>query len=774
MKVLSTLMAMMLVFTCIGTANAQNGLICPEEILVEPLECGTYALSIPNIDTNVSVDWFVGGLLQDSTTDNLIYNQDSGGMVAVMAIYNSQECGTTELATNFEAQDCGCSADFTLNVDGNMITATPESSQNPDTFYIWEVNGSAVSTDFILEYEVTGCGDVEVTLVQEGPVCNEQSTEMASVDCPCPETMTIEEVTCGEYTATIDTEDTNVVVQWFVGGVEQPVNDQSITILAEMAGPLDVFAFVTTEGCDGGSEIEEAIMVPDCDCNASFTENVNNNMGVFTPVEDDEQGVFYTWSVNGSSVSQSYIFEYTFEECGDFEICLTRENPMTGCLENTCTNVMIECECPEAIAIENPTCGNYVFSIANADANGTVQWFVGGEEQDSNGTSIEVMFDMSGTYDIFAVYNDINCMDIELETAVEVPNCECDASFNADVMDNDGVFTPVLPFNENFFYYWSVNGSTVFEGYAFETTFEVCGEYEVCLLIEGLDCEDLSCQTFDIECDNCAIDVQVNAENGDIYSFQALTEATMVNWSVNGQFIQAGLEFVYEFGPGEYEVCAEVSDMECAGGSSACVDIINPGAADCTELTYVIAFDSMLDAELMAPYIISAIDVNIEDGIEVNSNNMQTTISACVADGCYNFDLDLGMGIDVAFEVMAYVNGELEFTYNAAAMDQNASFDVGVNVECTDNVNNLSAISINAYPNPANQTLNLDLPSDLNNARLFITDARGSVVRNMTQVNAGMSSISVADLANGMYTITVLGTQGNSAVQFNSRVVVQH
>lgn len=773
MKVLSTLMAMMLVFACIGTANAQNGLICPEEILVEPLECGTYALSIPNIDTNVSVEWIVGGEMQASTTDNLIFNQDFGGMVMVTAIYTSQECGTTELATNFEAQDCGCSADFTLNVDGNMITATPESSQNIDTFYIWEVNGSAVSTDFILEYEVTGCGDVEVTLVQEGPVCNEQSTEMASVDCPCPETMTIEEMSCGEYMVSIDNQDTGVMVQWFVSGVLQDETGASISISADMAGPIDVFALYSSDQCEA-SEIEDAIMVPDCDCNASFTQELNDNMAVFTPVEADENGVFYTWSVNGSAVSQSYVFEYTFEECGDFEVCLTRENPMTDCLESTCTNIMIECDCPEAISIDNPTCGSYVFSIPNADPEGTVQWFVAGVEQASTETSIEVMFDMSGTYDIFAVYNDINCMDIELETAVEVPNCECDASYTGGVTENDGVFTPVLPFNEEFFYYWSVNGSTVFEGYAFETTFEVCGEYEVCLLIEGLDCEAQSCQMFDVECDNCAIDIMVNPENGDIYSFQAMTEATMVNWSVNGQFIQAGLEFVYEFGEGEFEVCAEVSDMECAGGSSACVDILNPGAADCTELTYVIAFESMLDAELAAPYIISAMDVNIEDGIVVNTNNMQTTVSACVADGCYNFDLDMGMGVDVAFEVMAYVNGDLAFTYSAEAMEQNITFDVGVNVECTDNVNQIAELSMNAYPNPANETLNIVLPNALSNLSLVITDARGSIVQSISQVDAGVNSISVAELANGMYTVTVLGTEGNNAVQLNSRVIVQH
>lgn len=773
MKAIFTFMTMMLALPFLGVASAQNGVICPEEILVEPLECGTYAISIPNVDTNVEVQWFVDGMAQDSSTDSFVYMQDFGGMVLVTAVYTSTECGTTELAVEFEAQDCGCSADFNVSLDGNMITATPVSVENMETFYIWEVNGSAISSDYVLMYEAPACGDYQITLVQEGAVCNETSTQDVNVACTCPEAIMVEEITCGEYTVSIATEDTGVNVEWYVGGVLQDETGASIALSFDSAGLVDVFALFTSDACQG-AELEDAIDVADCACNADFEYTLDGDVAMFTPTQAEEMGeVFYNWSVNGNTLSQSYLFDYTFEECGVYTICLTKENPLTQCNETTCQEINIDCDCPTAIGVENPSCGVYVFSLEGATAEGTVIWFVAGVEQAETGASLEVSFDASGTYDVFAVYNDLICTDIELETAVEVPNCACDATFTGEVVDNMGMYEPVLPFNPDFFYYWSVDGSTIFEGYSFETTFETCGEFEVCLLVEGLDCEAQSCQMAEVACDACNIDIQVNAENGDIYSFQALTEATNVNWSVNGEFVQAGLEFVYEFGQGDFVVCAEINDLECTEGGSACVDIHNPGVADCTELTYVVDFETTQAADLILPYLISTLDFAIENEMEINTFNTQSTISACVADGCYNFNLDMGMGADAAFSVMAYVNGELAFTYNAEPMETNITFDVGVNVTCEDNVNNIETVSMNTYPNPTSGALNIELPQTFSEVSYVLTDLTGKTVQSAT-LTQGMNQLDLGVLANGMYNLTVIGMNGNQAVQMNNRVIVQH
>ncbi|MDG1158273.1 MAG: hypothetical protein P8N19_02195, partial [Flavobacteriales bacterium] len=79
MRVIFTFITMMLALPFLGTANAQNGLICPETITVEALECGTYAMSIENVDTEVSVQWIINGITDQSTTDNTVFMQSTGG-----------------------------------------------------------------------------------------------------------------------------------------------------------------------------------------------------------------------------------------------------------------------------------------------------------------------------------------------------------------------------------------------------------------------------------------------------------------------------------------------------------------------------------------------------------------------------------------------------------------------------------------------------------------------------------------------------------------------
>ena len=774
MRVIFTFITMMLALPFLGTASAQNGLICPETIIVEALECGTYAMSIENVDTEVSVQWIINGITDQSTTDNTVFMQSTGGMIEVIAVYSSLECGTTELMTSFEAQDCGCDANFNFNLDGNLLTATPSLPEDMEAFYGWSVNGSTIEVNYNLEYTLDAPGEYEVCLTKEGPNCNVEFCQTVILEGACPDAINIEEVTCGEYNVSINSgSDMGMNVEWYIGGVLQAETGTSLNLSFDNAGLVDVFALYMSDACDM-AEIETVIEVPDCACNADFEYTLDGDMASFIPTQAEEMGeVFYNWSVNGNTVSQSYLFDYTFEECGVYNICLTKENPLTQCNETTCQEINIACDCPTAIGVDNPSCGVYVFSIEGAAAEGTVTWFVAGVEQDETGTSLEVSFDASGTYDVFAVYNDLLCTDVEMETAVEVPNCACDATFTGEVVDNMGVYEPVLPFNPDFFYYWAVDGSTISEGYSFETTFETCGEFEVCLLVEGLDCEAQSCQMAEVACDACNIDIQVNAENGDIYSFQALTEATIVNWFVNGEFVQAGLEFVDEFGEGDFVVCAEVNDLECTEGGSACVDIHNPGVADCSELTFVVAFESTQDADLILPYLISTLDFSIENEMEINTFNTQSTISACVADGCYNFDLDMGMGADAAFSVMAYVNGELAFTYNAEPMESNITFDVGVNVTCEDNVNNIEAVSMNTYPNPTSGALNIELPQTLSEMSYVLTDLTGKTVQSAT-LTQGVNQLELGALANGMYNLTVIGMNGNQAVQMNNRVIVQH
>lgn len=68
-----------------------------------------------------------------------------------------------------------------------------------------------------------------------------------------------------------------------------------------------------------------------------------------------------------------------------------------------------------------------------------------------------------------------------------------------------------------------------------------------------------------------------------------------------------------------------------------------------------------------------------------------------------------------------------------------------------------SLVTINLYPNPVNDILNIDSKYTLNN--ISISDINGRVVRN-TSLNGTEAQINIADLASGVYLLKVVTSEG--------------
>jgi hypothetical protein len=66
-------------------------------------------------------------------------------------------------------------------------------------------------------------------------------------------------------------------------------------------------------------------------------------------------------------------------------------------------------------------------------------------------------------------------------------------------------------------------------------------------------------------------------------------------------------------------------------------------------------------------------------------------------------------------------------------------------------------VTINLYPNPVNDVLNINSTYALNN--ISISDINGRVVRN-TSLNGTEAQINIADLASGVYLLKVVTSEG--------------
>jgi hypothetical protein len=70
-----------------------------------------------------------------------------------------------------------------------------------------------------------------------------------------------------------------------------------------------------------------------------------------------------------------------------------------------------------------------------------------------------------------------------------------------------------------------------------------------------------------------------------------------------------------------------------------------------------------------------------------------------------------------------------------------------------------SKISFDIYPNPASDFINIDLSKELNNAELMITNPLGSLVKRIRLDALNNKSLSISDLENGIYFISIINEE---------------
>jgi hypothetical protein len=140
-------------------------------------------------------------------------------------------------------------------------------------------------------------------------------------------------------------------------------------------------------------------------------------------------------------------------------------------------------------------------------------------------------------------------------------------------------------------------------------------------------------------------------------------------------------------------------------------------------------------------------------------------LDVCVASGCYEFTIydDYGDGI-----CCLYGEGSYEvINPNGVIVASGGEFaDLETTTICTNTVglDNEKDASLTVYPNPADDNVRIQSNSVVTELRLF--DSMGRMI--VREFNS--ATLSTAQIAEGMYTLTVITTDG----ALNRQVLVKH
>ncbi|MEM9855865.1 MAG: T9SS type A sorting domain-containing protein [Bacteroidota bacterium] len=253
-------------------------------------------------------------------------------------------------------------------------------------------------------------------------------------------------------------------------------------------GTFDV-CFTATDSANFSCEVCEPIEVILPQCFATFVYNqldsTNQFQYLFTALEIS--GLYdYRWEINGQTVSENELFEFTFPSSGVYTVDLLMTNVSSG---NICTSRKaitigsISATCPTSFVYNQVDSSNtyrYLFTPLIIDSNKSFLWKVNDSIQ-SNKILFDFTFPEDGVYDITlqVTENGDNCSTTK-NIVIDGGNSFCDASFDLNIDASNSLSYTFIPRSDSAVAYeWFVNGVLSSEESSFHYTFPDSGVYEI-------------------------------------------------------------------------------------------------------------------------------------------------------------------------------------------------------------------------------------------------------------------------------------------------------
>jgi PKD repeat protein len=515
---------------------------------------------------------------------------------------------------------------------------------------------------------------------------------------------------------------------------------------------------------------------------------------------------------DGTTYNGGIIIEHSWPQSGEYIITAAVNAvqcpivPPTSIITFTDT-IQVDCtngtECPtEIFSSQGTACGVINFEIGPSVEGDNLTWFPGdGSGPLQGGNSFSHTYANPGTYQVCAFYTSPFCPNgIELCSVITVDSCEQNCNeigFGIDSYVLDGG-TPWLTYMIS-----NVEtGMLVTSGFAQYTENDPYFDTPLCLpdgcyyltidnnnpLIIGqgvniffiLNSVNLMENATIVFQDNVAIRflIGVNTNCGEPILCETAFVPLPTNTPghvefINNSVFSGNAEFLWEYGDGQtstdfsgnvqyesngvYNVCLTITTVNCTYSSCQTVVVDNMESACAFNEVTIISEAIYLNPVIEEVYQLTIANgtMPIHEWTFIGSGNMIDTLQICLPEGCYNVSLYSPFPIQ-AMSFTCDISGpgiQLLGDLQLNVSDSFTSAVIGVNMNCTIDVEEIIATDVRAFPNPATDNIQITSKEIIEHIEIF--DMTGKRVATFNP-NQSQVQFNTSAWSNGLYVAHVI------------------
>jgi PKD repeat protein len=611
-------------------------------------------------------------------------------------------------------------------------------AETPVGNVMWDFGDGSTTTGSIeIQHQYAANGSYVVSATFSGPDCPDTITLLAFIEVSCgevnlcPTGIVAEAIDCDNYVLHVQGID-NADVSWAFGDGSNENGGIIVDHTWQENGVYVVTAEINAPQCPimppiGIITMRDTIYVectPAVECPTEIWSGASAECGVINfEIGSFVEGENVTWFTGDNSGPQQggHFFSHTYVAAGTYDVCAFYTSPLCPNGVELCTTIIVEpCEQP---------CNDIGFGIDSYVLDGGTPWL---------------------TYMISNV-----------ETGMLV------TSGFAQYTENDPYFDTSLCLPDGCYYLTIDNNNPLIIGQGVNIFF----------ILNSVNLMENATIVFQ---DNVAIRflIGVNTNCGEPILCETAFVPLPTNTPGHVEFINNSVysgnaEFLWEYGDGQtstdfsgnvqyesngvYNACLTITTVNCTYSSCQTVVVDNMESACAFNEVTIISEAIYLNPVIEEVYQLTIANgtMPIHEWTFISSGYMIDTLQICLPEGCYNVSLYSPFPIQ-AMSFTCDISGpgiQLLGDLQLNVSDSFTSAVIGVNMNCTIDVEEIIATDVRAFPNPATDNIQITSKEIIEHIEIF--DMTGKRVATLNS-NQSQVQFNTSAWSNGLYVAHVI------------------
>ena len=688
-----------------------------------------------------------------STEANPVHTYSDPGIYDVTLTIFSQEPECTSITyEQIQVGDIPCQAMFDYYKVDYTVYFGDESQGNP-TSWFWSFGDGSTSTLQNPIHTYTDFGPFEVLLAISGDDnCADtivQTIMFDTINCSAYWDYTMDDLTVTFENLSVG-QDLEYIWE-FGDGVTS--NEENPVHTYDDPGIYGICLLIqdAATGCESSFCMD--IEVGDIPCEADFDyfvlgDSLGINSVYFTNLSSGNFTETF-WDFGDGNTSTQYSPIHTYDEEGEYEVCLTISDPSNpDCEDAFCATVVIDsipCSADFSYEINGLTVS---FTNLSTGSDPYMYWYFG-DGTNSYEIDPQHTYDQAGFYTVcLAIYDEVQfCYDFYCtDIVVGDPACEADFSyFQTSDSTIQFINQSNVPADSLI---WDFGDGTVSNNPDPTHVYDEIGTYTVCLTIfnESLECSDQFCQEVIVDELDCSSDFTFEIDDFTV-SFMPEFEGDSILyiWDFgdgNVSDLQNPVH-TYEVG-GMYDVCLLVLDP-LTGCTSVTCEMVLVGEGQNLSFTswFSYEFESESEVQFIEGSIGNAVNYYWEFG-DGTTSTLQHPMHNFSESGVHN----------VCLTVYDMYTGET------------STFCRDIEIETLTSITEAPQESnLDIYPNPATDVLNIRCNSCFAGSEIQIFNLSGQLLHS-EKLSGQSASINLSNFDSGIYVVKVQGENSVATERF--------